>query len=209
MSPASGLLSRIEGRLTRRRFERQTARFLPILYRAARRLASNDADAEDLVQDTYVKAFLAYERIEFRSTEAFRSWLFRILVNTYRDRYRRRRNTPEIEAVDTGAEDAAAPFVERAVDNAPGPSDLLDRKRFFEIVDTAIAELAPEMRLVVTLFFVEELSYREIAEIVECPVGTVTSRLARGRRHLRARLNAYRLSPEAKEAAPPDRVLGL
>jgi RNA polymerase sigma-70 factor (ECF subfamily) len=193
MSRGPGLLERIEGRLTRRRFERQTARFLPVLYRAARRLTDSEADAEDLVQDAYVKAFQAYDRVAFKSPGAFRGWLFRILVNTYRDLYRRRQNAPEIEVVDSDTGEPGVSFVERAADAAPSPIELLDRKRILEVIDASIAELAPEMRLVVTLFFVDELSYREIAEIVDCPVGTVTSRLARGRRHLQSRLDGYRL----------------
>jgi RNA polymerase sigma factor (sigma-70 family) len=83
----------------------------------------------------------------------------------------------------------------------PGPDTQLEYKRFAQAADAAIACLPPEVRLVVVLFFVEELSYREIAEIAECPVGTVMSRLWRGRRMLREQLRAYDELGESSDAA--------
>jgi RNA polymerase sigma-70 factor, ECF subfamily len=169
------------------RFERQTRPFLTALYRAARRLTGHAPDAEDLVHDTYVKAFKAYRSVDLRDGAGCRAWLFRIMTNTYRDRYRRLARSPEV---------AWSPHLEEADDfglssHEPGPDTQLEYKRFVQAADAAIARLPQEVRLVVVLFFVEELSYREIAEIAQCPVGTVMSRLWRGRRMLRQQLHAY------------------
>jgi RNA polymerase sigma-70 factor (ECF subfamily) len=183
------------------RFERQTQPFLGALYRAARRLTAHPADAEDLVHDTYIKAFTAYGTADLRDEAACRAWLFRIMTNTYRDRYRRMARSPEV---------AWSPLLEE-IDGCmwssrePGPEARLDYKRFVQAADVAIASLPVEVRLVVVLFFVEELSYREIAEIAQCPVGTVMSRLWRGRRMLRQQLRAYGEPAEASDTAMTSR----
>ncbi len=170
-----------------RRFERQTQPFLTALYRAALRLTGHAADAEDLVHDTYIKAFKACRTADLRDEAGCRAWLFRIMTNTYRDHYRRLARSPEV---------AWSPHLEEMegfalYSHEPGPDTQLEHKRFAQAADAAIACLPPEVRLVVVLFFVEELSYREIAEIAQCPIGTVMSRLWRGRRMLRQQLRAY------------------
>jgi len=86
----SKVMFQVRQRWTRERFERQTQHVLPHLYRTARRLTRDPADAEDLVQDTYVKAFQAFDHADLQSEDACRAWLFRIMVNAYRDHYRRR-----------------------------------------------------------------------------------------------------------------------
>jgi RNA polymerase sigma-70 factor (ECF subfamily) len=178
-------------RWARERFGRRTEAVLPVLYRAARGLARNRPDAEDLVQETYLKAYQAVPRAELDDPGACRAWLLRILINTYRDHYRRRLRSPEVEAIHRDR-DRATNVVELAPSRAPGPADALAGKNFLEAVRQVIAGLSPEVRLVVTLFFVDELSYGEIAEIAQCPLGTVMSRLARGRRILRERLGDHR-----------------
>ena len=176
----------LRDRWLRERFERQTRPLLATLHRAARRLSAQPADAEDLVHDTYVKAFQAFPTVELRDDAACRAWLLRIMTNTYRDRYRREARSPEVAgSVDLDRLDGAAPSRE------PGPDRLLESKCFAEAADAAIARLPPEVRLVVVLFFIEQLSYREIGEIAQCPTGTVMSRLWRGRRFLRQALRAY------------------
>jgi RNA polymerase sigma-70 factor (ECF subfamily) len=174
----------LRDRWVREKFERQTRPLLAALHRAARRLSAQPADAEDLVHDTYVKAFQAFPTVELRDDAACRAWLLRIMTNTYRDRCRREARSPEVAgSVDLDRLDGAS--------REPGPDRLVESKCFAEAADAAIACLPPEVRLVVVLFFIEQLSYREIGEIAQCPTGTVMSRLWRGRRFLRQTLRAY------------------
>jgi RNA polymerase sigma-70 factor (ECF subfamily) len=182
-------------RWTREHFARQTENFLPALYRTARCLTRDPADAEDLVQDTYLKAYQAFEKTDVSSADACRAWLFRVMVNTYRDRYRRQQRSPEVQLF--GADDATVDdLFDGAVSPEPDPEILLGRKHFSMAAQVAMAALAPEVRLVVSLFLVEGLAYKEIADIVGCPIGTVMSRLARGRRILQQHLKEYRHIPE-------------
>src|SRR5215813_7308969 len=95
-------MAAIDDWLTRRSFERRTRELITPLYRAARALTGTTADAEDLVHDAYIKAFLAFRGGEFRSAESCRAWLFRIMVNTFRDQYRRRLRQPAPELVARG-----------------------------------------------------------------------------------------------------------
>jgi RNA polymerase sigma-70 factor, ECF subfamily len=139
----------LRDRWLREKFERQTRPLLAALHRAARRLSAQPADAEDLVHDTYVKAFQAFPTVELRDDAACRAWLLRIMTNTYRDRYRREARSPEVAGnVDLDQLDGAAPSRE------PGPDRLLESKCFAEAADAAIARLPPEVRLVVVLFFI-------------------------------------------------------
>ena len=162
-------------------------RLLAGLYRAARALTDQQADAEDLVHDTYIRAHDAHNNARFATDQAFRAWVYRIMVNLFRDKCRRRARSPELSAVprdrDTTGKSELVP------DDAGDATELLERKQFAVAVRTAMATLPTEVRLAVTLFFVHDLSYREIAEITGSPVGTVTSRLSRGREMLRHRLN--------------------
>ena len=169
--------------LTRRSFERRTRELVTPLYRAARALTGSAADAEDLVQDAYIKAFLAFREGEFRSMGSCRAWLFRIMVNTFRDQYRQRMRRPALELMVFDQESEAASDLVPA-SNAPGPDLLVEASLLSEAIDEAMRALPAEIRIVVTLFFIEEMKYREIAAIANCPIGTVMSRLARGRRLL-------------------------
>ncbi len=174
-------------RWLRDKFERQTRPFLTALHRTARRLTAQPADAEDLVHDTYVKAFRAFPTVDLPDGIACRAWLLRIMTNTYRDRYRQQARVPEVVGSDYLDEADGSELWS----HEPGPDMLLEYKRFAQAADAAIACLAPEVRLVVVLFFIQGLSYRDIAEIAQCPVGTVMSRLWRGRRFLRQALRGY------------------
>lgn len=169
------------------KFARQTRQFTAALYRTARRLAAQPADAEDLVHDTYVKAFQAYRTVHLPDDASCRAWLFRIMININRDHYRRAARSPEVTTTEYMGEAPCAALPCRE----PGPDTRLEYKRFLQAADAAIARLPPDDQLVVILFFVEELSYREIAEIAQCPIGTVMSRLWRSRRFLREALRAY------------------
>ena len=194
------IISHLQQRWTRERFTRHTEQFLPALYRSARRLTRDAAAGEDLVHDTYVKAYQAFDKVELRSEEACRAWLFRIMVNAYRDRYRRQQRSPEVQPF-AREHDSDTNVIEAAVSPEPDPEVLLGRKRFSEAVQVAIATLSPEVRLVVTLFFAEGLPYKDIAAIAACPIGTVMSRLARGRRQLQQYLREYGTTPQGPQAA--------
>lgn len=190
----------LRDRWLRDKFERLTRPFLATLYRTARRLTAQPADADDLVQDTYVKAFRAFATVDVTDGAACRAWLLRIMTNTYRDRYRRQVRALEVagsDYLDEGDDDALR-------SHEPLPDTHLEYKRFAQAADAAIAGLPPEVRLVVVLFFFEGLSYREIAEIVQCPVGTVMSRLWRGRRSLRQALRVY---VEHESRSPSDEAM--
>lgn len=187
----SKIMFQVRQRWTRERFERQTQHVLPDLYRTARRLTRDPADAEDLVQDTYVKAFQAFDHADLQSEDACRAWLFRILVNAYRDHYRRRQRSPEVQPFD-GEHERDANVIEAAVSPRPDPETRLGQKHLAEAAQAAMDKLSPEVRLVVTLFLVEGFAYKDIAEMAGCPIGTVMLRLARGRRRLQMLLQAHR-----------------
>lgn len=169
----------------RARFERDAVPLLPRLYASALRLTRDPQDAEDLVQEVYLRAFRAFGSFEDGSN--LKAWLYRILTNTFINEYRRRqrrpRTVPEEEApdwylFDVLGEDAAAPSAEREVlDRIPD-----------EDVQRALEDLPEQFRIAVLLADVEGFSYREIAEILEVPMGTVMSRLHRGRKSLQRAL---------------------
>jgi RNA polymerase sigma-70 factor, ECF subfamily len=175
--------------LTRRSFERRTGELVTPLYRTARALTGNGPDAEDLVQDAYLKAFVAFREGEFTSVESCRAWLFRIMINAFRDQYRRRLRRPEVELVvfDDDSEGAELASFES---DLPGPDLLVEANFLREAIMEAVGSLPPEVRIAVTLFFIEQLTYGEIAAIAQCPIGTVMSRIARGRSMLQGMLAA-------------------
>ena len=182
--------------LTRRSFERRTRELVTPLYRAARALTGNESDAEDLVHDAYIKGFLAFREGEFTSVASCRAWLFRIMVNTFRDHYRRRARMPEVELV-TDEEDSPGTDGGALAAEAPGPDVVVEAAFLRTAIVQAVCALPPEVRIAVTLFFVEGMKYREIAEVAGCPIGTVMSRVARGRQLLQAKLMAgWRGDPE-------------
>jgi RNA polymerase sigma-70 factor, ECF subfamily len=175
--------------LTRRGFERRTRELMTPLYRAARALTGSETDAQDLLQDAYIKGFLAFREGEFTSVASCRAWLFRIMVNTFRDHYRRRARMPEMELL-VLEEGSAGTVRETLATDAPGPDLLVEANFLRDAIVEAVRSLPPEVRIVVTLFFIEGMKYREIAEVVDCPIGTVMSRVARGRQILQAALAA-------------------
>lgn len=193
-------LMELRTRWTRQKFDRRAKEFLPHLYRAARSLAGQSADCEDLVHDTYVKAVEAFRKADLRSADDCRAWLYRILVNTYRDQYRRRIRNPVVSLA-TNGDDGRINIVELVASPEPGPMALLERSDLAAAVRAAIQALSPEVRIVATLFFAEGLSYAEIAAATECPIGTVMSRLSRGRQQLRLALRDLRLEAGAADPA--------
>ena len=178
-------------RLVSPAFEAEALASLDSLYRAALRLTRNAADAEDLVQDTYLKAFRAADRFEPGTN--LRAWLFTILHNTARNRARdRARDTVAIdsEVVDRAAD--APPPTGRTAGAGETPESLLLRDTLAPELQAAIDELPDAFRQAVWLRDVEEFSYAEIASMLTIPVGTVMSRISRGRRMLFDQLTAVR-----------------
>lgn len=167
-------------------FERDALVHLPTLLAVASRLTRNGTEAEDLVQDTLLKALKA--RDHFAQGSNMRAWLLRILTNTFINRYRRgglERSVLDGPDADPLADGWIGASTMEAMRDPESRAlrTLLER----EILG-ALDELPEEFRLAVVLSDVEELSYREIADIMGCPIGTVMSRLHRGRRLLKGRL---------------------
>ncbi len=165
-------------------FEAQALAYINSLYAAAVRLTANEADAEDLVQETYLKAFRSAE--QFRPGTNLKAWLFTILHNTFlNERRRAGRNPVEVQG------DA----IEQAPASAAGgetPEQILLRASFDADLRDALDALPPAFRQAVWLRDVEEFSYAEIARMLGIPIGPVMSRISRGRRLLYERLTAAR-----------------
>jgi len=156
------------------------------LYRTAFRLTGNKAQAEDLVQETYLRAWRSLSRLHGLSS--VQPWMFRILRTVFIDQLRRESRRPKL-VTDVGKMLAAS---ERL--SPPEVSDVKDRRNLDEVFDqeilSAMTELADEDRLALLFQAVGGLSYREISEAMECPIGTVMSRIHRAKRLLRRRLAA-------------------
>ena len=169
-------------------FADQAMDLMPSLYSAALRMTRNAADAEDLVQETYLRAYRGFTG--FREGTNLKAWLYRILTNTYINRYRAKQRRPEETALD----DVEDFYLYRRLGGLEGAraarsaeDELLDL--FTEAEVKAAVESVPEQfRIAVLLADVEGFSYKEIAEILDVPIGTVMSRLHRGRKNLQKRL---------------------
>jgi RNA polymerase sigma-70 factor, ECF subfamily len=167
-------------------FETNALAQLPSLMAVAVRLTRNAAEGEDLVQDTFLKAMRA--RDQFEAGTNMRAWLLKILTNTFINRYRR--GSLERSVVDGAeAEPLSDAWVGSSSMNAMrDPESAALRPMLEAEIQSALAELPEEFRLAVVLSDVEELSYKEISDIMGCPIGTVMSRLHRGRKMLKTRL---------------------
>ncbi len=178
-----------DGQAARRReFERLAREHYNELFRAAYRLTRDREEAADLTQETLVKAYLGFQHFEPGSN--FRAWLLRILTNTRISRYRhkmRRPETVEWDALTTpdGRETVAA------ADPSPGPEETVLNSFTDEEVDRALAELPDEFRAVAIMADIYEMPYKDIAQALGIPIGTVRSRLFRARRLLRKSLVNY------------------
>lgn len=184
-------------------FVEDTEEFMPALYSHAMRLTRNSADAEDLVQETYLKAFRSYE--SFKAGTNLRAWLFRILTNSQINRYRAKQRRPE----ETELDDVGDMYLYRKL-ASPGQlgrsaeDELMDLFSEAEVV-SAMDALPPNYRAAVLLADVEGFAYKEIAEMLDIPIGTVMSRLHRGRKALQREL--YDFAVARGLADPPDREL--
>ena len=178
--------------------------YMDQLYGAARRMTRNDAAAEDLVQETYLRAYKGFDR--FSEGTNLRAWLFRILTNLFINEYRRRKRRPE--EVDLGDTDTL--YLYRGLGGADGArlfrsaeDELLDGLTSAEVRD-AIEALPQSYRVAVLLADVEGFAYKEIAEILDVPIGTVMSRLHRGRKRLRQTLQTYGQARGLVDDSPDD-----
>ncbi|WP_371307618.1 sigma-70 family RNA polymerase sigma factor [Gordonia sp. (in: high G+C Gram-positive bacteria)] len=165
------------------RFERDALPLLDQLYGAALRMTRNPADAEDLVQETYVKAFSAFS--SFKKGTNLKAWMYRILTNTYINSYRKKQRQPAQYPTDEITDWQLAANAEHTSTGLRSAEvEALDALPDSEIKD-ALGQLPEDFRMVVYYADVEGLPYKEIAEIMDTPIGTVMSRLHRGRKQLR------------------------
>jgi RNA polymerase sigma-70 factor (ECF subfamily) len=185
------------------RFEDHLAPVLRVAYGAALNMTRNRDDAEDLVQEAMLRAFRAFNT--FQEGTRFQAWFLRILTNLFRQKYREKRRQPETVSI----EEAPDNYLYSQGLQASGQSSRNDPATLFlqkveeQNVTQAIAAIPEEYRLVSTLYFLGELSYQEIAEVVGCPVGTVRSRLHRGRKLLQKSLWEV---AEERRLVPPGKL---
>lgn len=168
------------------RFERDAMEYLDQLYGAALRMTRNAADAEDVVQETYAKAFASFK--QFRPGTNLKAWLFRILTNTYINTYRKAQRRPQTSD-DENVEDwqIARAASHQATGLRSAEVEALDAMPDTQVLQ-ALDGLSDDFREVVTLADIEGFSYKEIAQIMGTPIGTVMSRLNRARKQLRGQL---------------------
>ncbi len=186
-------------------FEEQALPYLDQLYAAGLRMTRNPADAQDLVQETFVKAYSAFG--QFQQGTNLKAWLYRILTNTFINTYRKKQRDPYSGTIDEledwqlgGAESATSTSTRsaeaEAIDHLPDTA-----------VKDALQSIPEDFRLAVYLADVEGFSYQEIADIMKTPVGTVMSRLHRGRRLLRDKLTDYAKERGVRVHAPVSKRL--
>ncbi len=173
------------------RFAEETEQYMGSLYSAALRMTRNKADAEDLVQETYLKAYRGYG--SFREGTNLKAWLYRILTNTFINSYRAKHRHPE----ETELEEVEDFYLYRrlggleAATAGRSAEDVVLESLTDDEVKQAVESLPDNFRIPVLLADVEGFSYKEIAEITDVPIGTVMSRLHRGRRALQKALHEF------------------
>ncbi|HSK34629.1 MAG TPA: sigma-70 family RNA polymerase sigma factor [Propionicimonas sp.] len=167
------------------RFENEALAYLDQLYGAALRMTRNPTDAEDLVQETFAKAYASFH--QFTPGTNLKAWLYRILTNTFINSYRKKQRQPQSSGSEVEDWQLARAESHTSTGLRSAETEALDRMPHSAVTD-AMNALAPDFRLAVYLADVEGFSYKEIAEIMGTPIGTVMSRLNRGRNQLRVSL---------------------
>ena len=188
------------------RFERDAMQYVDQLYSAAMRMARNPADAEDLVQEAYTKAFSAFH--QYKPGTNLKAWLYRILTNTYINLYRKRQREPLQSNSDTIEDWQLA----RAESHTSSGLRSAEAEALDHLPDTdvkrALQAIPEEFRLAVYFADVEGFAYKEISDIMNTPIGTVMSRLHRGRKMLRDMLAEYAAERGFKTAVDPQDTAG-
>lgn len=196
-------------KVRRSEFEETALVHLDALYGAACRLTRNARDAEDLVQETVLRAYRFWDTFEKDSN--CKAWLLRILTNTFINEYQRRKRSRQVldaATAEQGATDGV--LVHEAAESQKSPESVLVDRSVSDDVQRALDALPDDFRIAVVLCDIEGLSYKEIADVMGTPVGTVMSRLFRGRRLLQASLKDFavqrgyvRETPAAAPASEP------
>ena len=186
-------------------FEEQALPFIDQLYAAGLRMTRNPADAQDLVQETFVKAYSAFG--QYQQGTNLKAWLYRILTNTFINNYRKKQRDPYSGTIDE-LEDWQLGGAESATSNATrsAEAEAIDHLPDSTVKD-ALQSIPEDFRLAVYFADVEGFSYQEIADIMKTPVGTVMSRLHRGRRLLRELLTDYARERGVRVEAPASKRL--
>jgi RNA polymerase sigma-70 factor, ECF subfamily len=193
------MLNWAQQRAREARFEALVLPHLDTLHYAALRLTKDQSNAEDLIQETFLRAFRAIHQLT--QDESCRAWLMKIMMNIWlnqRQKHSREAAALDVDELDLSPDDAAT-WSHQSLPEAP--EHAASRRQFCEDLDQALQRLPEAFRIVVMLADVEGMSYKEVAEILQCPIGTVMSRLYRARQFLRKALWAH--ARRSQESDPP------
>jgi RNA polymerase sigma-70 factor (ECF subfamily) len=171
-----------------RAFEQLFQQYHRGIFNAIYQMTHNDADAADLTQEVFVRAYRALPRLQ--TPEAFTSWLYRIAVNLSRN-WLRDRGRVRVESLELPSDEGEEGSTREIADPSGDPAALIQTRAMQERVQEAVAGLSPDHRMVVTLHHFEGMPVEEIARVMDCSVGTVKSRLSRARDHLKRKLAGY------------------
>ncbi|WP_062312109.1 sigma-70 family RNA polymerase sigma factor [Demequina rhizosphaerae] len=181
-------------------FESEALSYMDQLYAAALRMTRNGADAEDLVQETFAKAFAAQDK--FTPGTNLKAWLYRIQTNAFINSYRKKQREPKRSDADTVEDWQLAAAAEHTSSGLASAEEAALDSLGDDEIRQALSELSDDFRMAVYLSDVEGFAYKEIAEIMDTPVGTVMSRLHRGRKLLREKLRDYAAERGLYERTP-------